>query len=196
MRDSVALEISVPDEIVGSAAYTVVVSITNSGPSDIARVEVEPQVLPGRLLSREIELRNTEESDLEARRRALILEMEAQVARAYERQVYRGLNAFEQVMFALIRAFDIYAALFSRRSTVPSWTNEAFRITDWEDVEVLEREIVTQEPQGSKLRTAFEIDKGKLRRCITAIEESANDRYYRAQDSDPIRFVGHLPICS
>src|ERR1043166_2084956 len=177
MPDPVRVELSASDDITGSSEYTVAITLTNVSSGDITRVQVQPQVLPGKLVTRQIEIHESEESELEARKRALIEEMEMQVARAYEREVYRKMNAADRFAFSVIRALDIYAALFAGRRggrMAPSWTNEAFTINDWQDVEILEREIISVEPDDSRLRRAFLIDKGKLERCFAEIAKQSN----------------------
>lgn len=172
MPEPVRVDITASDEITGSGEYTVAITLTNVGPGEVTGVQVQPQVLPGKLVTRQIELRESEEPELQSRRRALIEEMQMQVTRAYEREVYRKMNPVDRFMFSLIRAVDVYAAVFSGRRggrLVPSWTNEAFTIDDWHDVEILESEIIALEPEGSKLRRAFVIDKGKLERCLAGI---------------------------
>ena len=138
--------------------------------------EVEPVAIVGRLLGSEVEVKDAEEGELEARRRALIEEMEAQVARAYERQQLKALSFVDLLAVSFIRAFDVYASLFAGRrvsSSTPKWTHEAFRIHEWEDVGTLETEIIATEPEDSKLRRAFAIDKQKLARCLDSLGKKA-----------------------
>ncbi len=123
--------------------------------------------MPGRLQQTDVDVKDSHETELHARRRALIAEMEVQVGRAYEKQRYRNLSPSDKFVFSFVSAIDVYATLFvGRRTRKPYWTGEAFRIHDWSDVEALEKEIVATEPEGSTLRRAFGIDKDKLKRCL------------------------------
>lgn len=174
MSDTVRVELDVHDDIVGSSSYTVAVTIVNAGSTELQGVDVQPVVLPGRLLITQVEVRDTEESELETRRRALIKELENQVTRAYERQVHRSFSAVEALAVFIIKIADSYASMFSSRpisSFVPTWTTQAFRINEWKDVETLEREIISGEKEDSRLRKAFFIDKGKLERCLELLAE-------------------------
>jgi len=175
MPDAVRIDLVIPNEIVGSAAYTVAVTVTNTGSSEVRGVQVQPQVLPGRLLTRQVEVRDSEESQLESRRWALIEEMEAQVAKAYRRQRLRGAGPEVRVSLR-VSFFDELRMLLSRPvdERPPEWVSEAFTINEWEDVEVLEREIIAHEPEGSNIRKAFMIDKGKLQRCLAALAEKTS----------------------
>lgn len=173
MDTPVRLTIIKPDVVAGSAPFTITVTVTNVSQADVAGVEVRPLGLPGRLLGSGIEVTDSKESELESRRRELIDEMESQVAIAYESQLSRSMPVSEQFAFALARSLDIYAAVFSGRRAEgirPSWTRQAFRIYEWQDVETLEREIIGKEKPDSRLRTAFLIDKEKLRVCLDALK--------------------------
>ena len=132
-------------------------------------------VLPGRLLASQVEADEIEETELESRRRVLIEEMERQVAIAYENQFVKGLSFSDWLIYVVGEAVDVYANLFTRRKIsdrIPRWTREAFKIYDWNDVEMLERDIVSAEKEDSTLRKAFLIDKAKLRRCLDGIAEA------------------------
>jgi hypothetical protein len=148
------------------------VTIINTGDTELTGVEVQPVALVGRLLSSEVEVKEAEESELEARRRAVIEEMESQVAIAYERQQYKVLSFGDAIALSVVRAVDGYASLFAgqRVSRVtPKWTHEAFRIHEWEDVEMLEKEIIALESEDSRVKRAFLIDKQKLERCLDSL---------------------------
>jgi hypothetical protein len=169
------IDLMVPDEIVGSSPYSISVSITNTGATELTGATVEALVLPGRILNSHVEAEESEETELESRRRLLIEEMERQVARAYEKQFIRGLSPFALLMYSVSEMSDIYASLFSRRKPfdkLPSWTQEAFRIYDWSDVEMLEEKVIAIEKDDSSLRKAFVIDKAKLRRCLDGIDQA------------------------
>ena len=90
MSPPVKISISQPAPVFGSTAYTVTVTLTNVGEHDVSDVEVRAAALPGRLLASSVEVKETNESELESRQRALIEEMEIQVAAAYERQARRN----------------------------------------------------------------------------------------------------------
>lgn len=176
MAASVRTDLLTPDHTTGSSPYTVSVTILNTGDTELTGVDVQPVVIVGRLLSSEVEVKDTEEGELEARRRALIEEMEAQVARAYEKQQFKARSLADAFAISVIQVFDVYASIFAGRrvsSTTPKWTHEAFRIHDWEDVETLEREIIASEAEDSKVRRAFAIDKHKLGRCLDSIGKKA-----------------------
>jgi len=176
MPEPIRIDVAVPNEIAGSAAYTVAVTITNTGSADLQGVQVQPQVLPGRILTRQVEVRDGEESELEGRRWALIEEMESQVVRAYIRQ--RGFSGRRVIQHssAAMRVLEVYASMFARPVSQgpPPWTGEAFAINDWEDVEVLEKEIICHEPADGPIRRAFLIDKGKLQRCLAALADQSS----------------------
>lgn len=176
MAASVRTELLTPEQITGSSPYSVSATIINTGDTELTGVEVQPVALVGRLLSSEIEVKDAEESELDARRRALIEEMESQVASAYERQQFKAQSFADAVVLSFVRGFDAYASLFAGRrvsSVTPKWTHEAFRIHDWEDVETLEKEIIALEAQDSKIRRAFLIDKQKLGRCLESLGRRA-----------------------
>ena len=176
MPSPIKIELRVPDQISGSAPYTVSVTITNIGNSELSGVEAEPSLWAGRLLMAQAEVKDVEESELEARRRSIIKEMENQISEAYERQALKKLTAVQKtaVLFGII--LDGYVRFFSRLASVKtasSWTDQAFRIHDWQDVDNLEREIISSEEEDSRLRKAFLLDKEKLSRCIELLSKKA-----------------------
>jgi len=175
------IDLTVAEQIFGSTTYSVSVSIANIGGTELTGIEVEPLVLSGRLLRSQVEMEETQETELENRHRNLIEEMERQVAKAYERQYLNGLSSIEKIFYIYIKVIDAYAGLFSRRKTfeIPIWTQEAFRIHDWNDVEMLESELIANEKEDSTLRKAFMIDKAKLRRCLDGLAQ---------KDAEPATF--------
>lgn len=178
MTATVRTDLLTPDQITGSSPYTVSVTIINTGDSELTGVEAQPVAIVGRLLGSEVEVKDAEEGELEARRRALIEEMESQVARAYERQKFKALSFADAFAMSLVRTVDAYASIFAGRrvsSTTPKWTHEAFRIHDWEDVETLEKEVIALESEDSDVKRAFVIDKQKLARCLGSLGERAAD---------------------
>ena len=178
MTVAVQTEILTPENIVGSSLYSVSVTITNTGEIELSGVEVEPISWAGRLLGGEIEVKDAEESELAARRRALTDEMESQVAWADERQKLNEMSFADGLLYSFVRVIDAYASIFSGRlvsSATPPWTRQAFRIHDWEDVETLEKEIIALETEDSRVRRAFLIDKQKLARCLKELEAQTSN---------------------
>ena len=73
---------------------------------------------------------------------------------AYARKRRKKQSFSEQLALAIIEAVDVYASIFSKRKsqpTTPYWAEEALRIDEWEDVEKLETEVISFEPDDSFL---------------------------------------------
>ena len=195
MSEGIELEVITPELLVGSATCTTTVRITNNSTKNLDRVSVEPVVLCGKLLLPESSTEESSTSELFSFRRRIISEMERQVVLAYERDRIRNLSASEKAAYLYVSVINMYASIFTggtSRSGLPTWAREAFRIQEWEDVERLEADLMSKERETSILRKAFEINKGKLRRCLNRIA-SENQKQQEQQHEQKLNPGDELP---
>lgn len=194
MADDIFIEVITPKEILGSTTFAVLVKVTNNGREDISGLSVEPVAFPGMLLRIGAEDEETALSELQMAKRRLVREMERQVQRAYERNRIGNLSPGQKLLLPFVQAVDGYVAIFmlgrSKYSgLVPSWATEALRIQEWDDVERLEKDVICSEPEWTFLRKAFLINKDKLKRCLSQMNEAGS----RSRTADPLGLHDALP---
>jgi len=184
--------IRTPKEVLGMETYTVVVDVTNVTKVPIDNVTVVSQVIPGIVMERREFPENVELQNLERKKRQLVKEMELQIAKAYEQKFMRSLSQADRFRlaaenlsaFALtallsllpsggILRFDKVTNLLTDKlssTAIPEWAREALSIEEWEDIERIEMDIISQEPEDSFLRKVFTINKEKLKRVIDNLQ--------------------------
>src|SRR5260370_4051705 len=108
--------------------------------------------------------------------------MERQVQRAYERNRFRNMSPWERVTLAFAHTLEAYSAVFTlgrfgrfQFDLVPSWATEALRIQEWDDVERLEKDGISTVREDRFLRKAFLINKDKLKRCFSQMDDSCEE---------------------
>ncbi|HEV2806568.1 MAG TPA: hypothetical protein VGW57_16705 [Chthoniobacterales bacterium] len=186
MAEDIQIEILSPEQVFGTAAFSLTVRITNLTSEELAGVSVEPVTLPGKLVQIGADDEDTEVSELQLTKRRLVQELEKQVRRAYERDRFNRMSFTEKILFGFVELMDAYTSFFTLGRSqgtklVPSWATEALRIQDWEDVERLEREVISAEKDGSFLKKMFLINKDKLERCFSQLHEA--DKSGRSNES-------------
>lgn len=182
MTDKIIGRLFTPKEIYGSDNYTVTVEVTNLTDTVLNVTSIDPELIPGEIISAEESATTTELDELEELKRKLVRELDLQVSKAYD-SIYNKPNSLD-IIFAPI---TIYIRLISRLiSTIdekgitvrdeskPTWANQALKINEWTDVEKLEVEIINQLKEDSFLKKAYLINKDKLKNCLDKISAAQN----------------------
>lgn len=171
--DHISINLVSQEHIAGSQEYSVSLNVTNISGHPISDLQVFNTLSAGRELSIKDEIEASNLTDLEDKKRRLIRELEKGVESAYGRK-RRGKASFSEFLaFIVVDVVDSYANLFSKRkiqATTPYWAEEALKIDEWEDVERLEKEVISFEAEGSFLPKAYSINKDKLERVIKRLE--------------------------
>ncbi|HJP95865.1 MAG TPA: hypothetical protein VJ843_00680 [Candidatus Saccharimonadales bacterium] len=177
MEEKIKVVISTEAQLFGSSQFTLLVNVINVHNHEVVDLDVEPSILPGKLIYASAGPREVELGELEAERRTLIKEMERQVARAYEKKRLKDMTFAEQFLYGFSNVFGVYMSLFVERSQslIPTWATEATKINDWNDVERLEADIISSEKEDSFLRRAYVINKAKLQRCLERLQIKKNE---------------------
>src|SRR2546428_14148771 len=113
MPEAVKVAIRCPRALYGSEEYTATVEVSNIKETALSGVAVEPQLVPGIVISTQEAASSSEPEPLEDQRRTLVTELEEQMARAYERARFRELNPTQRVFVAYARIPDVMAALLT-----------------------------------------------------------------------------------
>lgn len=172
--ESIAINLVSQEHIAGSQEYSVSLNITNISGQPISDLQVFNTLSAGRELSRSDDLDATNLTELEDKKRRLIRELERGVESAYARKRRKKISFTESLALALVEMVDGYASIFSKKKTQPTtpyWAEEALKIDEWEDVERLETEVISFEPEESFLPKAYSINKDKLKRVMNRLEK-------------------------
>lgn len=176
MKDSEHITINLVSQeyIAGSQEYSMSLNITNISGHPISDLQVFNTLSAGRELSISDDLDATNLTELEDKKRRLIKELEKGVESAYARNRRKKVSFSESLALAIVEIIDVYASIFSKRKsqpTTPYWAEEALKIDEWEDVERLEKEVISFEPEESFLPKAYSINKDKLLRVMERLEK-------------------------
>ncbi|ASO31059.1 conserved hypothetical protein [Vibrio nigripulchritudo MADA3029] len=176
MKDSenIAINLVTQDYIAGSQEYSVSLNVTNISGQPISDLQVFNTLSAGRELSINDDLDATNLTELEDKKRRLIRELEKGVESAYARKRRKKISFSEAIALAIVELVDGYASIFSKKKTQPTtpyWAEEALKIDEWEDVERLEKEVISFESEESFLPKAYSINKDKLKRVMERLEK-------------------------
>lgn len=171
--------IRAPKEAFGSQIYIVFVDVTNLTSTPIEKVTVAHQFLPGRLKIRELPP-NKELSELQEKKQKIVREMEIQVAKAFENKIMRGQSWIRRIVYLMMKllrftevrpvpGLPIYIPIYK---FMPDYTEEALSIKEWEDVERLDKLIISNEPENSEIRLAFSLNKDSLKAVLEKIKKT------------------------
>ncbi|WP_318510361.1 hypothetical protein [Photobacterium leiognathi] len=178
--EHIAINIRSQEYIAGSQEYSMTLDITNISGQPILDLQVFNMLSAGRVLSVGDDLDATNLTELEDKKRRLIRELEKAVESAYARKRRKKMSFVESMAVFFVESVDIYASIFSKRKsqpTTPYWAEEALRIDEWEDVERLEKEVISFESTDSFLPKAYAINKDKLQRVIDRLEKAQNGTF-------------------
>ncbi|MNJ40457.1 hypothetical protein D3C77_353540 [compost metagenome] len=143
--EHISLNLTTQEYIAGSQEYSIALNITNVSGKEIFDLQVFNTLSAGREISLDDGLGSSSLSELEDKKRRLIRELERAVESAYAKKQSKKQSFSEQFIIAVIEAVDLYASLFSKKKlqiTTPYWAEEALKIDEWEDVEILEKEVI------------------------------------------------------
>lgn len=171
--EHISLNLTTQEYIAGSQEYSIALNITNVSGKEIFDLQVFNTLSAGREISLDDGLGSSSLSELEDKKRRLIRELERAVESAYAKKQSKKQSFSEQFIIAVIEAIDLYASLFSKKKlqiTTPYWAEEALKIDEWEDVEILEKEVIIFEDDDSFLAKAYSINKYKLERVLSKLE--------------------------
>lgn len=180
--EHIAINLIAQEYVSGSQEYSVSLNITNISGKPITDLQVYNTLSAGIELSINDEIDTSNLTELEDKKRRLIRELERAVESAYARKRRKKMSFVEVLVLALVEAADIYASIFSKRRTqvtTPYWAEEALKIDEWEDVERLESEVISFEPEDSFLAKAYSINKDKLKRVMGMLEKEQNKKFSR-----------------
>tara|TARA_B110000211_G_scaffold43187_1_gene45197 strand:- start:996 stop:1988 length:993 start_codon:yes stop_codon:yes gene_type:complete len=178
--DNININLVAQDYIAGSQEYSISLNITNVSGNPISGLQVFNTLSAGRELLVKDDLDATNLTELEDKKRRLIKELEKGVEGAYARSRKKELTFSQSVALIFIEVIDVYASIFSKKKSqpiTPYWAEEALKIDDWEDVERLEKEVISLETEDSFLRKAYRINKDKLKRVIDRLEKVNKDDF-------------------
>lgn len=170
----------IQDCIAGSQEYSVTLTIINTSTFPIEDLQVINTLSAGVELSNSDGINNTNISELEDKKRRLIRDLERAVETAYADQRRKTQTFAETIAIALIESIDMYASIFAKRRVRAStqyWAEEALKIDEWEDVERLEKEVITLISNESFLPKAYSINKDKLKRVMSQLEQAQNMKF-------------------
>ena len=182
MKESehIVINIRSQEYIFGSQEYSMTLDITNISGQPISDLQVFNMLSAGRVLSISDDLEATNLTELEDKKRRLIKELEKAVESAFAKKRRKKMSFVEHLAMLFVESVDIYASLFSKRKsqpTTPYWAEEALKIDEWEDVERLEKEVISFEAEDSFLPNAYAIDKDKLKRVMERLEKAQNGSF-------------------
>ena len=179
MTDKIIGRIITPKEIFGSDNYTLTVEITNLTDTILNISSINPELIPGDIISAEESASTTELDDLEEQKRKLVRELDIQISKAYD-EIYNTTSTID----IILAPFTLYVRFLSKAMSAltentisqhesrPSWAYQALKINEWSDVEKLETEIINQLKDESFLKKAFLINKDKLQSCLDKISKA------------------------
>lgn len=174
MNRHLKLNIKTPTEQIGSSKYTLQLEITNLADSKVYLDEIDPDIIPGIVISKNQTDTASEIDSLEFEKKEIVEELEMQLARAYDRQKFRKLNPIAKVLFIYGSMPELIAASITKTKpnlNFPNWAKKAFTIKEWDDVNQLEETIMSSEKEDSLLRKAFIINKNKLDKILKKLSE-------------------------
>jgi hypothetical protein len=187
-QEDILIDVSPQEFVSGSQEYSINVVITNISSKSLINLQVFNTLSAGRefSLADDIEISNL--SDLENKKRKLIRGLEQGIESAYERNRFKQFSWQQMIVFILLAIIDSYASVFSKvklQITVPVWAEEALRIDEWEDVERLEKDVISFESDDSFLKKAFAINKDKLKRVLSKLDEEKDKKFTRGVTLHP-----------
>jgi len=180
ISEHISVNLTTQEYIAGSQEYSVALNITNISGKEISDLQVFNTLAAGREISINDGLESSNLNALEDKKRRLIRELEKAVESAYAKKRRKTQSFSEQMAIAIIEAADVYASLFSKRRsqpTTPYWAEEALKIDEWEDVEKLEKEVISFEDEDSFLAKAYAINKEKLERVMSKLEKEQSKAF-------------------
>ncbi len=172
MSEKLKLSLRCPPIVFGSQVYTIIIDVTNVCDKPLSGINVEPQVVPGTVLAVQDSPARTDRDELGEKKFKLLRELQIQIVRAYRSQARKDTPGSRSTLLsAILRVYGIS----EEPGAVPYWAREALRIEDWSDLERLEKDIMSAEPDNSFLRRAFNRTKAKLETCLQK-EQELNER--------------------
>lgn len=174
MNKYLKLNIKIPTEQIGSSKYTLQLEITNLADLKVYLDEIDPDIIPGVVLSKNQTDTASELDSLEFEKKEIVEELEMQLAKAYDRQKFRNLDPISKIVFIYASIPELLAASITKTKpslNFPNWAKKAFSIKEWDDVNQLEDTIMSSEKEDSLLKKAFNIDKNKLDKILKKLSE-------------------------
>lgn len=169
------LTIKFPNDKFGSSKYTIQLEITNVSDYKIFIDAIDPDIIPGIILSKNQTNSVSELTNLEFEKNEIVEELELQLNQAYNNQRFASLDAFTKIIFIYGSIPELLAASLTKTKpelSFPKWAKQAFTIKEWDDVIQLEETIMSNVKNESLLKKAFHINKGKLEKIISKLTEA------------------------
>jgi len=194
-KENIVVDITPQEFICGSQDYSMNISITNISGVPLNDLQIFNTLSAGREVKRIDDIETSNLTELEDKKRKFIRELEQAVESAYARHREKNLSYAQLFAYTLIEVVDMYASFFSKRKSqtaTPVWAEEALRIDEWEDVERLEKDVISFESDDSFLRKAYSINKDKLKRVLSKLAEEQDKKFSRGVSLPPGSTI-HFP---
>ncbi|KXX69329.1 hypothetical protein [Flammeovirga sp. SJP92] len=175
MNKLLKLDIKVPSEQVGSSKYAIQLEITNLGDKKIYLEDIDPDIIPGVILSKNQSDSLSELDELEFEKKEVVEELELQLAQAYQKQIFIKMDVFTKIIIIYAQMPELIAASLTKSKpnlNFPRWAKQAFSIKEWDDVLQLEETIMSKEKDDSLLKKAFSINKSKLEKVLNKVSKA------------------------
>lgn len=172
MDQLLKLNLNFPNDKFGSSKYTIQLEITNISDEKIYIDEVDADIIPGAIISKNQTNSTSELTALEYEKKEIVEELELQLDKAYDRQRFNKLNLFSKILITYSTTPEIIAAIITKTKpemSFPNWAKKAFSIKEWDDVVQLEEIIMSKEKDDSLLKKAFLINKSKLEKILSKL---------------------------
>lgn len=179
MKESehIAINLVAQENISGSQEYSICLNVTNISGKPINDLQTCNTLSAGQEIGASNELPDSNLSELEDKKRRIIKELEIAVENAYNTHSFKKHPLAVNILMIILEAFNFYASIFSRKkstATTPYWAKEALKIEEWDDVERLEKDVISFENEDSFLKTTYLINKDKLRKVLAKLEKEQN----------------------
>lgn len=183
--EDISIEISLQEYISGSQDYSANVIVTNISGKPLIDVQVFNTLSVGRETNRGEDISASNLTDLEDRKQRLIKELERNVELCLWDYRYKKFSLLKKMFYHSAEYFEMYFSVLSAFSkeetqlTTPIYAEEALHIHEWEDVECLEKDIISLESDDSLRKKAYSIDKNKLQKVLSKLAEETDKKFFR-----------------
>jgi hypothetical protein len=166
------LNLKFPNDKFGSSKYTLQLEITNISDEKIFIDEIDADIIPGVIISKNQTDSISELTTLEYEKKEIVEELEFQLDRAYDKQKFSKLDFIPRILIFYFTIPELIAASLTKTKpemSFPNWAKKAFTIKEWEDVIQLEETLMSKEKDDSLLKKAFQINKSKLEKILSKL---------------------------
>lgn len=183
--EDISIDIGLQEYISGSQEYSANVTVTNTSGKPLINLQVFNTLSAGREANRGNDISDSNLTDLEDRKQRLIKELEKNVELCLWDYRYKQFSFQKKILYHSVEFFEMYFSVLSAFSkgktpiTTPIYAEEALRIDEWEDVERLEKDIISLESDDSLRKKTYSIDKDKLQKVLSKLAEENDKKFFR-----------------